>query len=508
MKDGLSAYEIARENGYEGTVQDWLTALNGKSAYELAREGGYTGTESEFSAALAANAKGGAVGIKSASFNQAGELLLLLSDGSSLNVGRAVGAAGADGKNGAAGADGAAGVSIINAKVNEKGQLLLEFSDGKTVNLDKITGANGQDGQDGQDGVGIEDINIASGNLTVTLTGGTKLELGNIRGEQGDKGADGIGIQKSEINARGCLVLTYSDGTTSDLGLVVGKDGVGITNVTTSNDGVLEITLSNGEVKTLENIKGEKGDKGDKGDKGESGDKGDKGDAGRGIAKTELINGELWITYTDSDTPVNLGSVTGNKEQVDGDYIYVLLDDGTYGIKASDTFALTKAAIPADYNGVPVTQIMENGFANRASIAELSLPASLTKIGQHAFENCSNITTVTIPGNVNCIGAFAFYHTGLTAATLEKTATWYSGNSDFSWLKTNATSGDNTPYKASVRSDKLKLTSSTDVANALKAPVEVIVYTLRYTDENNRVSITDSKQTFSWCFSDWVRIDP
>lgn len=81
VKDGLSAYEIAQAYGYEGTVQDWLASLNGKSAYEIAKESGYTGTESDFSASLAANAKGDAVSIKSASFNRQGELILLLSDG-------------------------------------------------------------------------------------------------------------------------------------------------------------------------------------------------------------------------------------------------------------------------------------------------------------------------------------------------------------------------------------------------------------------------------------------
>ncbi|MBQ8657549.1 MAG: trypsin-like peptidase domain-containing protein [Clostridia bacterium] len=41
-----SAYEIAVENGFEGTEADWLDTLTkGKSAYDLAVENGYTGTE-------------------------------------------------------------------------------------------------------------------------------------------------------------------------------------------------------------------------------------------------------------------------------------------------------------------------------------------------------------------------------------------------------------------------------------------------------------------------------
>ena len=35
IEDGLSAYELAVQYGYEGTVQEWLESLNGKSAYEI-----------------------------------------------------------------------------------------------------------------------------------------------------------------------------------------------------------------------------------------------------------------------------------------------------------------------------------------------------------------------------------------------------------------------------------------------------------------------------------------
>lgn len=67
-------------------------------------------------------------------------------------------------------------------------------SDGK----DGIDGENGIDGQDGQDG---QD------------------------GKDGQNGADGKGITSSEINANGELVLTYSDGSTANVGAVVGAKG-------------------------------------------------------------------------------------------------------------------------------------------------------------------------------------------------------------------------------------------------------------------------------------------
>ena len=52
---GRSAYELAVENGYRGTLEEWLASLsgnNGLSAYELAVENGYRGTEEEWLASL------------------------------------------------------------------------------------------------------------------------------------------------------------------------------------------------------------------------------------------------------------------------------------------------------------------------------------------------------------------------------------------------------------------------------------------------------------------------
>ena len=48
---GKSAYEIALNDGFQGSVDDWLKSLkgsNGKSAYEVAKENGFEGSESDF----------------------------------------------------------------------------------------------------------------------------------------------------------------------------------------------------------------------------------------------------------------------------------------------------------------------------------------------------------------------------------------------------------------------------------------------------------------------------
>ena len=52
-KDGLSAYELALQEGFDGSLTDWLQSLNGKSfdlaeLYDLAIDNGYEGNFFDF----------------------------------------------------------------------------------------------------------------------------------------------------------------------------------------------------------------------------------------------------------------------------------------------------------------------------------------------------------------------------------------------------------------------------------------------------------------------------
>ena len=127
VDNGLSAYEIAVQYGYEGTIEEWLKSLSGKSAYEIAVENGYSGTEKDWSEALEATSQNVA-SLKNAKFNSKGELILVLSDNTTLNVGVAVGKDGKDGEKGepgTVGETGADGVGISTAKINDEGQLVI-----------------------------------------------------------------------------------------------------------------------------------------------------------------------------------------------------------------------------------------------------------------------------------------------------------------------------------------------------------------------------------------------
>ena len=402
------------------------------------------------------------VGINTVNITEDGKLNITLTNGTTLNLGTIKGekgdkgdtgvqgekgdkgdtgeqgiqgVAGKDGINGTNGVDGKDGtngkdgVGIANVLINTSGELELTFSDGQQINLGNvkgskgekgdtgeqgIQGATGKDGANGQDGVGIANVTVSNeGALSVTLTNGTVLDLGNI------KGADGIGISKSEVNVSGELVLTYTDGTVKNLGNVVGangadgQDGVGIKTVTLSSTGELMVTLSDNSVINLGNVKGEKGDKGDKGDagvQGEKGEKGDKGDTGRGIAKTELVNGELIITYTDG-TKENLGSVSNAESEYSSGLQYTLNEDNnSYTLSsAGELFNSTKVVIPETYKGKPVTKIGERAFystqlygsdsSKGAPINELILPSTIKSIALEAFYNCK-IEKVVFEGTI------------------------------------------------------------------------------------------------------------
>lgn len=65
----------------------------------------------------------------------------------------------------------------------------------------------------------------SNGELILTYSDNTVVNLGAVVGAKGDPGTDGKSITSTEINESGELVLTYSDGSTDNVGVVKGKNG-------------------------------------------------------------------------------------------------------------------------------------------------------------------------------------------------------------------------------------------------------------------------------------------
>lgn len=83
-----------------------------------------------------------------------------------------------------------------------------------------------------------------------------------------------------------------------------------------------------------------------------------------------------------------------------GDYISV--SDGT--VPAANV------VIPAEYDGLPVTKIVNNAFKNNTTMQNITIPSGVTEIGYNAFDNCSSLAAITIPDSVTAIGTYAFYN--------------------------------------------------------------------------------------------------
>ena len=94
--------------------------------------------------------------------------------------------------------------------------------------------------------------------------------------------------------------------------------------------------------------------------------------------------------------------------EVDGDYGYNVLDDGTVEIVAYSGSS-DKLVIPDTIAGKKVTSIGNHPFANNQSITSVTIPNSITSIGDNAFRTCYNLTNITIPNSVISIGDYAFY---------------------------------------------------------------------------------------------------
>lgn len=173
------------------------------------------------------------------------------------------------------GLNGNDGVGITKSEVNTSGELVITYSNGDSTNLGKIVGKDGLDGTNGQNGLSAYEIAKNGGFIGTEedWLSSLKGEKGE-RGEKGQDGTDGIGIASSEINKNGELVITYSNNTVDNLGVVVGADGKDGTNGTNGVDGI-------------------------------------DGKDGIGITNAEInTSGELTLTYSDVKS-ANLGKVVG-----------------------------------------------------------------------------------------------------------------------------------------------------------------------------------------------------
>ena len=187
--DGKSAYDIAIEFGYSGTKQQWLNSLkgeNGKDAYALAVENGFEGTVDQWLLSLVGkdgnDGKSAYELAKDAGF--AGDVTAWLAS--------LVGKNGTDGKS----------AYDLAKEVGFEGTL-QEW-------LDTLVGASGSNGTDGKSAFEIAKEEGFEG---------TKSDwLESLKGANGTNGVDGVGISKIEITDDNEFLVTFTNGSTLNLG--------------------------------------------------------------------------------------------------------------------------------------------------------------------------------------------------------------------------------------------------------------------------------------------------
>ena len=286
--------------------------------------------------------------VTNAIINEAGELVLIYSDGSAQNLGVITGEQGPQGEQGEQGEQGIQGVSVTGAEINEKGELILSFSDGSTQNLGVVTGAQGPQGDKGD------------------------------QGDKGEQGIQGVSVTGAEINDKGELILSYSDGRTQNLGVVTGAQGP-------------------------------QGDKGDQGDKGEQGEQ---GKPGLGITGISVDGTFLVIEFSDGTfTRVDLTPALTTST-----LSYEPLSDGSLSVTgvAGDTQAVV---IPSAYLGKPVTEIADGAFQDNTDIISVTIAEGVKHIGENAFSGCTSLKAVTIPNSIEQNGTANIASTAFDGAS-------------------------------------------------------------------------------------------
>ena len=271
------------------------------------------------------------------------------------------------------------GIGIKSAIIDESGNLIITLTDDTVLNLGKVTGDNGSQGEQGVPGaagVGVKSAVIdKNGNLVITLTDNTVHNLGKVVGDKGEQGVNGVGVKSVMIDESGNLIITLTDETVHNAGRVTGDKGdkgdtgnvgVGVKTTEIDENGNLIITLTDDTVHNLGKVVGAKG---------EAGTAGTNGINGTGIKSAHIdADGNLILTFTDG-VITNLGKIVGTdgKDGVNG-------KDGTNGKDGKDgKDGLGIKGCRIDDGGDLIITLTDNTTLNAGNISAISDKVSVSK---------------------------------------------------------------------------------------------------------------------------------
>lgn len=107
---------------------------------------------------------------------------------------------------------------------------------------------------------------------------------------------------------------------------------------------------------------------------------------------------------------------------------FASVEDG-YEISGAESRSISRAEIPAEHGGKPVTAISASAFDSCANLVEVCIPESVKFIGASAFYCCRSLTAVEIPDGVTALDEWAFGGcTSLESVTLPESVADVNAN--------------------------------------------------------------------------------
>jgi len=150
----------------------------------------------------------------------------------------------------------------------------------------------------------------------------------------------------------------------------------------------------------------------------------------RGTTDVGINNRSYFVPFSDADSTItvtvyrsgNSGSITSETVQVTiGESLlstpglaFTLKNDGTSYSVSKGTAIANEVIIPFFHNGLPVTEIPEQGFVGSTNMTSIRIPSIVKSIGRNAFYGCSKLISITIPfvGGSDNNGWYNYTHFG------------------------------------------------------------------------------------------------
>ena len=156
-----------------------------------------------------------------------------------------------------------------------------------------------------------------------------------------------------------------------------------------------------------------------------------KGDTGRGIQKTEIVDGKLIVTYTDG-TQEDLGNVSLQQEK---EYLMYepYVENGVitgYSVGMNPLYVgepIDSITIPAEHNGLPVKVV---GIVRRG--AQTNNGTRLVYDMTYYSFQTRQLGELVIPKSVTTIISYVFYGANIKRIILEDPIDWKAGSSNIS----------------------------------------------------------------------------